>query len=191
MFLSQDYRLAIAPPYPLYTFGIEDLLAGRPLRAARLTAWQYLLIEQDASVFALAEVAERKVAGERDLSFATLHPRRYAETIATTVTAAEELVGTTTASYDVRILRAPSIYALAVWLKGSDDLIFPVRSSKEQTTKEIWDDQRTIHGEKALAKVLRQAAELQLKPPMTTKKPTAKRQETGSRPPSPRSGRGR
>lgn len=182
LFLSQDYRLTVARPYPLYSIGINAIQTGRPLSAAELTAWQYLLLDQEADVFALAEVADVNAGGKHKLTFSTLRPRRYAEAVVATIVSAEEFSDANEAQYLLRILRAPGIYALAVWLHGNDDIVFPVRAQNETTMKEIWQDRRVVKGERELAQLLRPAAELQLMPPVTAKAKSRR---------SPRSGKAR
>src|ERR671931_1109585 len=48
-------RLTLAVPHPVYTLPLQELVAGRRLRDARLVAWRYL-VELDREPIASAEV---------------------------------------------------------------------------------------------------------------------------------------
>ncbi|HKS22753.1 MAG TPA: hypothetical protein VJZ76_08150 [Thermoanaerobaculia bacterium] len=167
MFLGEEWNdkhLEIVKPYPLYTFALNDVIDGRPLAAALLSAWEFLIVDGE-SVVAMAEICARDADGKEDLSYATLHPRSYATAIAETIAAAEVLPEVADTPFELRLLRAPSLSLLAIWLhRADDDLLFPVRPLRDNVAlmRTVWNDRDAINGEEALTQVLRPVAELRL-----------------------------
>lgn len=111
----------IDSPWPVFSSSLEDVLAsnGRLLKAARRTSWQYVVFEGDR-VVALAEVAHK-----RSLRYASQQSAELANAVLETVQKAKELA--TRSDYELRILRVPDLYLLAVWLHApNSDLLIPV-----------------------------------------------------------------
>jgi hypothetical protein len=168
IFLGRGYEMGnveIAKPYALYTFAIEDLLAGQPMTNARLTAWQYLIVSGE-NVLALAEVSAVSATGKDKLAFAALHPRSYAAAIADTIAAAEERPEVAEGAYELRVLRAPCVSLLAMWLHGADDLVLPLRDSRQNIAVtrsiSISADGDIVKGEPALTEKLLPLAQVRL-----------------------------
>jgi hypothetical protein len=115
--------LQIALPHPLYTAKIGDL-DGKFLASARRTAWQYVVVEGE-SPHSVAETRWRASTGS--LVYAARYSRGYAEEMVRTIGTAEALPEVAAADYELRILRAPSLSLLAVWLHGPKDLILLIR----------------------------------------------------------------
>ena len=116
-------ELHVAPPQPIYSSTIDAVVEKRLLAEAHLTGWQYMLVIGDD----LAGVAEVSVSGpppgEAEPSFQVLYPAAYAEFVNTAIAEAERLAG----DYELRILRVPSIYLIAVWLVSEDEhLLLPI-----------------------------------------------------------------
>jgi hypothetical protein len=114
--------LQIARPYPLYTTSLTHLEHGF-LDSARLTAWQYVIID-GGSPHAVAET--RCKESTVSVCYAALYGISYAEEMVRTIGEAELVPQVATADYELRILRAPSLSLLAVWLHGPTDLLLPI-----------------------------------------------------------------
>lgn len=157
--IREGHPFAIARPYPLYTFAIEAVLQDHPLEMAWLAAWEYLVIDGE-TITGLAEVAATTPSREASLRFATLHPASYARRITDTIVAAEQLpLGA--AEYELRILRVPSLTALAIWLyRQNDDIILPIETVHEGVPVEgtTWKGIKMINSETTLAHLLRPIA---------------------------------
>lgn len=152
--LDELQRLTVARPYPLYTLPAAAVMGEHPLQIARQSAWEYLILDGD-SVIGLAEVEMRDAHGNENIAFATLHPRGYADAIATRIAEAERLPETAGQKYELRILRAPSLTALAIWLSGEhDDLLLPI-DGRDAT----WKDVERVASEADLVRTLRPIAQ--------------------------------
>ena len=79
---------------------------------------------------ALVEVSCADRNGPAPLDWATLHPGDLAENLLKVVAAAEALEEVDHERYELRLLRAPSLSLLAVWLHGGEELLLPIRASK-------------------------------------------------------------
>ena len=113
----------IDKPYPVFSADLEDVLDdNRLLQSARLTSWQYVIFE-DEKVVALAEVADG-----RPLRYASRQSSSVAEAVLKAIADAEKLDSVQKSDYELRILRIPELYLLAVWLhSATSDLLLPVR----------------------------------------------------------------
>jgi hypothetical protein len=102
-------------PYPIYTLSREALPKKVSLRSAKLTAWHYILVKDDRSVHSLVELAVLGPAGQA-LSYTALRPREYAERMVEAIDHASKLPEAGQQEYELRVLRAPSLSFLGVWL---------------------------------------------------------------------------
>lgn len=126
-------EVRVAKPQPIYTSTIDALLDNRLLSDARLTGWQYVLVV-NGEADGVAEVSGTMGEPAAPLSFASMYPREYARAIADTIRHAEGIPG----EYDLRMLRVPSLYLLAVWLRSSftGDLLLPVPPAPNRLEEE-------------------------------------------------------
>jgi hypothetical protein len=110
----------VLKPYPLYTSGLRELLAGRFLESARRTSWQYVVVI-GGEPLQLAEVRGSE-------NFAGLFSEAVVDALLDVTNAAENLSFVQEANYELRILRAPDLYLTAVWLhREGEDWLLPVR----------------------------------------------------------------
>jgi hypothetical protein len=115
--------LDIAAPHDVYTLGLDALAAGSGLEAAEPVARRVLLMRAEEAV-ATAELADPD-AGE-GLS-ATEGP--FTASTASTIAAVESWPQVAGGDYELRLLRLPALYLMALWLKdrsGNDDLLVPL-----------------------------------------------------------------
>lgn len=126
-----DGTLPLGQSHYLYTGTREDLLNGGFLKKARPTAWLYV-IGSTRDPHGLAEVSCADRNGPAPPQYASLHSAAVAKKLLYAVGTAEAMFPRMDYEwYEMRILRAPSLSLLAVWLHGDEDLIFPVHSSYE------------------------------------------------------------
>lgn len=114
----------IEKSYAVFSARLEDVLAEDRglLDSARLLSWQYVVFEGNR-VVALAEVA----AGD-PLQYASQQSPAVAEAVLKAIREAETLDDVKKSDYELRILRVPELYLLAVWLHApGKDLLLPVR----------------------------------------------------------------
>ncbi len=126
-------RMAAAPhdkapglQHAVYSVGLDDLASGDGLSRAKLVAWRYLLGEGD-NITQAAEVFydEKNETHE----FLALNEGPFVQPTATALQAAEQAERVQRGSYELRVLRIPALYVVALWLKddsGEDDLFVPM-----------------------------------------------------------------
>jgi hypothetical protein len=120
---AEPSNLAVAVPHDVYTLGLDDLAAGKGLDSAEAVGRRVLIMEGDRPV-AAAELQDPEggsgfSATEGPFTEATAHAVREVE--AWPVVADGE--------YELRVLRLPALYLMALWLKDRDgdaDLVVPL-----------------------------------------------------------------
>jgi hypothetical protein len=124
--------LNAALPHQVYTLGSREIAQGRDLDSARLVGWRFL-IDYGARTIAAVDLSCDAQGG--NLRFASLETGPFAQGTRDVVAQAEQSDPVRTGSYELRVLRAPSVYTMAVWLKnqaGGDDIVIPINPG--QTT---------------------------------------------------------
>jgi hypothetical protein len=109
-------------PFPVYELGLDQLAAGKGLDASRLVAWRYLLV--DAQRQHVAQAAEITPASGGASQFSAI-TTGYAAKSEEAFRIAESLPQLDQHEFELRALRVPALYVMAVWLKdqdGDDDL---------------------------------------------------------------------
>jgi len=118
--------LAVSPnasamrPYPVYELGLDDLAAGRGIDAARPVAWRYLLVSNGRARQAAEIVPDRGGGGSQFGALTTGFVAGEEEALRL----AEQLPEIKQGTYEIRALRVPALYVMALWLKdvqGDDD----------------------------------------------------------------------
>lgn len=115
--------LATAAPHLVYFVGLDDMAQGRILSAARPTSWRYILLDGDRA-HAAAELAindDGEVEG-----FSHVDGGTFVESTVVGVAFAERLEASRGGDYELRLLSVPSLYLVALWLHGTDDLLVPL-----------------------------------------------------------------
>jgi hypothetical protein len=121
--------LQLAEPHQAFTLGLDDLVAGRGLAAARPTGWLYLVQEGD-KVLASAE-AVRTGRGD-DHVFSAFNEGRFVASTEDAIRTARRLPEVRQDGFELRLLRVPGLYVTALWLhkaQGSGDLLIPLAPS--------------------------------------------------------------
>lgn len=117
--------VALALPHDVYSLGLDDLVRGATLDDARLVGRRFLVMAGENAV-ASAEIA-------RDDGFTATEGPFVAGT-ARAVAVAEQDPATAEGNYEVRVLRVPALYFMALWLSGDSgepDLVIPMDPAPE------------------------------------------------------------
>jgi hypothetical protein len=112
-------QLAVAAPHDVYVLGLQALADGHGLERAEWVSRRVLVLDGDRPI-AAAELDDPD--GQGGL---TTTEGRFAAATAGAVEQAEAWPG----EYELRLLRIPALYLMALWLKdrdGSDDLLVPL-----------------------------------------------------------------
>jgi len=116
-------ELAHSEPHPVYIATLDDLAAGKLLGAARKTSWRYLLVQGESAV-GEAELSAGRIKG-KELAFLGLTHGPFSAATVEALRTAEDLPEVARADYELRLLKVPAVYLMALWLhrKGEDILI--------------------------------------------------------------------
>ena len=125
--------LAHSEPHPVFVATLDDLASGKLLAAAKQTGWRYLLVQND-EVVAEAELAggRRGAKGAKGtkpkgLEFAGLTHGPFTGATVDGLHAAERLPQIAKADYELRLLKVPAVYLVALWLHGGpEDILIPM-----------------------------------------------------------------
>jgi hypothetical protein len=120
--------LDVAAPHDVYTLGLDALAEGKGLEAAEPVGTRVLIMRAEQPV-ATAELDDPE--GDGGLS-ATEGP--FTEATATAISQVESLPAVAAGDYELRMLRLPALFLMALWLKdeaGDDDLIVPLDPAPE------------------------------------------------------------
>ncbi len=122
-------ELAHSEPHPVYIATLNDLAGGKLLSTARQTSWRYLLVQRDEAVAEAELSVPRRGAGAKakKLEFASLTHGPFAGATVEALTAAEALPQVAKTDYELRLLKVPAVYLIALWLHGrKDDILIPM-----------------------------------------------------------------
>jgi hypothetical protein len=126
-------KLHHSEPHPVYVATLDDLEAGKLLAAAKQTGWRYLLAQDDEVVAEAELTAGRRVAKgakgakHEDLAFAGLTHGPFTGATVDGLHAAERLPQVEKTDYELRLLKVPAVYLVALWLHGADeDILVPI-----------------------------------------------------------------
>jgi hypothetical protein len=102
-------------PHPVYSLGLDDLAAGKGLDTAKLVAWRYLLTDNN-QVRQAAEVLSDASGGAG--TFGSISSGHIAG-VEQAFTLVEGLADVQTGTYEVRALRVPALYVMALWIHST------------------------------------------------------------------------
>jgi hypothetical protein len=126
MALSEPSELDLAVPHDVYSVGLDQLSAGASLQDAEAVGQRFLVVDGDTPV-ASAEVTPEGgdfQANEGPFVAATL----------AAIERAEEDPELSDGRYELRLLRIPALYLMALWLKDEDgegDRVIPLDPAPE------------------------------------------------------------
>lgn len=140
---SDPGRLTPSSPHEVYVLGLDDLLSGNGLGAARMTGWRYLLGDEASAVSS----AETIVTGGGEHRFARFNSGPFvASTVAALQTVAD-LPQVQTETITPRLLTVLALNLMAIWLPGSTkDVLVPlapapqgVEAGRQYAPAELFD----------------------------------------------------
>jgi len=110
--------IALTQAHPVYVATLADLVEGHILSRARLVSWRAFLVDAGNEPFAAAETQKSEPAG--------INEGRFVGGTAEAMIAAENLDEVRGADYELRLLRLPAVYTVAVWLaRPEQDILIP------------------------------------------------------------------
>jgi hypothetical protein len=150
---ANPIALALAAPHDIYALGLADLAGGASIEAAERVGRRVLVLDGDQAI-ASAELAIRD-----DESALQVNEGPYVESTAAAIRRADQDPDLANDDYEIRVLRVPALYFMALWLKpdrGGDDLMIPLEPAPAP-----FDRQRKYAPDEILA-ALREAARIRL-----------------------------
>jgi hypothetical protein len=124
--VSDPSKLSAALPHNVYLLRSTDIVQRRNLDRARLAAWRFLIQYANSTLAAIEFSCDSQ---GQNLRFASLDTGPFAQATRDAVKLAEGLTSVQAGSYELRVLKAPSVYVMALWLKslqGGDDIVIPI-----------------------------------------------------------------
>jgi hypothetical protein len=124
--MAEEPAHALSDPHPVHTLGLDDLAAGRGLADAPLVAWRYM-VSDGGKPPAAAEVTV-----DRDghpTAFDHINRGPFVSATVRARKAAAKLPSVRDGDVEVRMLRIPALYVMALWLKhldGGPDTVIPL-----------------------------------------------------------------
>lgn len=113
----------IAAPHQVYSVGLDGITETTVASGARPTSLRYIILRGETPE-AAAELTLDENGRVSDFSHINRGPF-VASTIAG-IAVAEELETKLQQEYELRLLSIPSLYLMAVWLVGEEDLFIPL-----------------------------------------------------------------
>lgn len=119
--------LDLTTPHQIFTMGLDDLAAGAGLDRARSVGWRYL-VESGGQTVASVETAGAQEGTAPALS--QLNEGPFVGATADAVGAVRKLPQLEAAGFELRLLRIPALYFIALWLHSPGaDLLVPLAPS--------------------------------------------------------------
>jgi hypothetical protein len=117
----------VSTPHQIFTMGLDDLAAGRGLDAAWSVGWRYI-VEAAGRPISSAETTLAEDGTTHLLSHVNEGP--FVGATADAVRAVQARPELQAADYELRLLRIPAIYVMALWLHSeATDLLVPLAPS--------------------------------------------------------------
>jgi hypothetical protein len=119
-------RLDLSTPHQVFTMAIDDITSGAGLDRARPVGWRYL-VEDAGQPIASAETTPDP-DGAQEVSQFTEGP--FVAETDKAVKAVRKLPQLAAAGFELRLLRIPALYVMALWLHSPvTDLLVPLSPS--------------------------------------------------------------
>ena len=123
---------------PVYTLGVEELVAGTGLNSAEYSGWQFLS-ERSTGVVG-TEVRQVADAGVHEFGHFALGPFPVAalSAVRNLVTQPDDGI-----DYEMRLLRVPALLLEALWLHSDRDILLPLEPAPTPLTAgELYESSR-------------------------------------------------
>jgi hypothetical protein len=119
--------LALAAPHDVYTLGLDAIARGARLTDAEPVGRRFLVMDEDRAV-AAAEVADEEGSGFQ------ANEGRFVRATAEAIRRAEADPELADGRYELRLLRIPALYLMALWLSDDDgrgDRVIPLEPAPQ------------------------------------------------------------
>jgi hypothetical protein len=133
MAMGGTENVDVAAPHRMYFIGLEDVANGHLLSAAEVTGWRYIIVRGDDPM-AAAELGIDQLGGS--LEFSQLNQGPFVSSTIEGVSIAADLDTVRNNNYELRLLKIPSLYIIALWLhsQGAQDIIIPIPPTRPELT---------------------------------------------------------
>jgi hypothetical protein len=119
---ANPVNVALAAPHDVYFLGLDELAQGASIEAARPVAQRFLVMDGDTAV-ASAEITGRDGSGFQ------ANEGPFVASTAAAIVRAEAAPELAEGDYEIRLLRIPALYFVALWLHdsgGHGDVVVPL-----------------------------------------------------------------
>lgn len=119
-------QLTLTLPHQIFTIGRDQLAEAATLNTATAVGWRYL-VSARGQIIASAETVTSPDDGQEVFSQLTEGP--FVEATAAAITAVRALPQLGVGTFELRLLRIPALYLMALWLHpslGVGDLLVPL-----------------------------------------------------------------
>ena len=119
-------RLDLSTPHEVFTMGLDDVASGAGLDRARSVGWRYL-VEEGGQLIASAETT---LAPDGTHEVSQFNEGPFVAETDKAVKAVRKLPQLEAAGFELRLLRIPALYVMALWLHApATDLLVPLAPS--------------------------------------------------------------
>lgn len=119
-------QLDVSTPHQVFTIGLDDIASGGGLDRAQPVGWRYL-VQEGGQLIASAETTLAP-DGTQEVSQFTEGP--FVAATDKAVKAVRKLPQLEVAGFELRLLRIPALYVMALWLHApATDLLVPLAPS--------------------------------------------------------------
>jgi hypothetical protein len=121
-------QLALSEPHQVFTMGMDDVTSGGGLDRARPVGWRFLVQSGGRTVASAETTRNPDGSGSDEVSHFNEGP--FVAGTEKALAAVRSLTHVQAAAFDVRLLRIPSLYMMALWLhSAATDLLVPLAPS--------------------------------------------------------------
>jgi hypothetical protein len=119
-------RLDLSTPHEVFTMGLDDVTSGAGLGRAQPVGWRYLVVEGGQ----LIASAETTLAPDGTQDVSQFNEGPFVAETDKAVKAIRKLPQLEAAGFELRLLRIPALYMMALWLHApATDLLVPLAPS--------------------------------------------------------------
>jgi len=123
---AEPLPLNFSLPHPVYQLDVADIQQGKNLDSARRVGWRFLILDGKKAAVELTYSFGK-------LEFSQLEEGPFAEATIKALRLVENTVAVKNGNFEFRLLRAPGVYVVAVWLKDfrrNNDIFVPLAPTK-------------------------------------------------------------
>ena len=116
--LGAGPNINLAAPHPVFDLQLDQLAAGAGLGAAKPAGWRFLIMRGQAAIGSAEVVVD---VGGAASQVSALNTGPFVASTERGIRSAERLPQVEHGSFELRLLRIPALYILALWLKNTSD----------------------------------------------------------------------